>query len=125
MSRCVLLMSSTASSKVKIGLVQMAMVADPRKNVAKAQTLIADAAKQGAQVICLPEMFNTLYFCRTQDTAQFDLAEPIPGPTVEAMQKTPASPARAASMAALSASRLVWSAMSVITFITWPMPSAR
>ncbi|WP_269542993.1 carbon-nitrogen hydrolase [Cerasicoccus fimbriatus] len=71
---------------VSIGLIQMAMQAEPASNVAQARELIIEAAKQGAQVICLPEMFNTLYFCITQDTEQFDLAEPIPGPCVEAMQ---------------------------------------
>lgn len=79
-------MSATAPHTVKIGLVQMAMVAEPAQNVATAKKLVAEAAGQGAQVICLPEMFNTLYFCRTQDVAQFDLAEPIPGPSTAAMQ---------------------------------------
>ncbi len=64
----------------------MAMVAEPAANVAQAEGLVREAAAQDAQVICLPEMFNTLYFCITQDTEQFDLAEPIPGPCVEAMQ---------------------------------------
>ncbi|WP_309387859.1 carbon-nitrogen hydrolase [Cerasicoccus frondis] len=71
---------------VSIGLIQMAMTAEPADNVSRAKTLVTQAANQGAQVICLPEMFNTLYFCITQDTEQFDLAEPIPGPCVEAMQ---------------------------------------
>jgi len=83
-------MSNPAPQTVHIGLVQMAMADEPAANVARAQSLIAEAASQGAQVICLPEMFNTRYFCRTQDPAQFDLAEPIPGPTVEAMQATAA-----------------------------------
>lgn len=79
-------MSATAPQTVKIGLIQMVMVAEPQENVATAKKLIAEAAGQGAQVICLPEMFNTLYFCRTQDVDQFDLAEPIPGPSTAAMQ---------------------------------------
>ncbi len=74
------------TTTVLIGLVQMAMVAAPAQNVAMAKGLVAQAAQQGAQIVCLPEMFNTLYFCRTQDVNQFDLAEPIPGPCVEAMQ---------------------------------------
>ncbi|GHC07401.1 carbon-nitrogen hydrolase [Cerasicoccus arenae] len=79
-------MGEPNSQTVSLGLVQMAMVADPAQNVATASALVREAAAQGAQIICLPEMFNTLYFCRTQDVAQFDLAEPIPGPSVEAMQ---------------------------------------
>jgi len=51
----------------------------------KAASRIADAAKAGANVVCLPELFATEYFCRNQDHAAFDLAEPIPGPTTEAM----------------------------------------
>ncbi|MGF1450383.1 MAG: carbon-nitrogen hydrolase [Opitutales bacterium] len=47
---------------------------------------IAQAAEQGAQVICLQELFNLPYFCRVQDPALFDLAEPIPGPTTQALQ---------------------------------------
>ncbi|WP_309396615.1 carbon-nitrogen hydrolase [Cerasicoccus maritimus] len=79
-------MATQESRTVSIGLIQMAMVAEPAANVAQAEGLVREAAAQDAQVICLPEMFNTLYFCITQDTEQFDLAEPIPGPCVEAMQ---------------------------------------
>ncbi len=68
-----------------IGLIQMA----PEKTVAasleKAAGRVADAARAGANVVCLPELFATEYFCRTQDHDAFDLAEPIPGPTTEAM----------------------------------------
>jgi len=69
----------------RLGLIQMA----PEKTVAdsleKAAALVADAGRAGANVVCLPELFATAYFCRNQDHAAFDLAEPIPGPTTEAM----------------------------------------
>jgi N-carbamoylputrescine amidase len=61
----------------------MAMTADPAANLAQAVAGVRLAAARGAQVVCLPEMFRTLYFCRTQDPAFFDLAEDIPGPVTE------------------------------------------
>ena len=68
-----------------LALVQMS----PEKTVAgslkKAAARVAEAAGRGAQVVCLPELFATPYFCRNQDHAVFDLAEPIPGPTTAAM----------------------------------------
>jgi N-carbamoylputrescine amidase len=71
--------------KFKIGLVQMRCTADPKENLATAERMVKEAAKKGAQVICLPEFFRSLYFCQTEDPANFDLAEPIPGPTTKAM----------------------------------------
>ena len=59
----------------------MAMGPDPEANLQKALDRVAAAAAQGAQVVCLPELFQTQYFCQREDTALFDLAEPIPGPT--------------------------------------------
>src|ERR1700677_4637615 len=53
---------------------------EPEQNLAKALERIADAAGRGAQVVCLPELFQTQYFCQREDHALFDLAEPIPGP---------------------------------------------
>src|SRR5688572_19864270 len=70
-----------------IGIVQDHADADVARNVDRAQRLVRDAARQGAQIICLKELFNSLYFCKTQQCDRFDLAEPIPGPTTEAMQK--------------------------------------
>jgi len=68
-----------------LGLIQMA----PEKTVAasleKATSRIADAARAGANVVCLPELFATPYFCRTQNHDAFDLAESLPGPTTHAM----------------------------------------
>jgi N-carbamoylputrescine amidase len=59
--------------------------ADPADNLRRACDALRDAAGKGAQVACLPELFRTQYFCQTQNPATFDLAEPIPGPTTEAL----------------------------------------
>src|SRR6185295_9672413 len=67
------------------GLVQMAMTADPRENLQRALALVEQAAASGAQVICLPELFASQYFCQREDPALFDLAETIPGPSTEAL----------------------------------------
>jgi N-carbamoylputrescine amidase len=71
--------------KFKIALVQMRCSEDPADNVARALERIWDAARDGAQLVCLPELFRTQYFCQIEDHAFFDLAEPIPGPTSEAL----------------------------------------
>jgi N-carbamoylputrescine amidase len=65
----------------RIGLVQMACGPDPRQNLAHASEMVREAAGRGAQIVCLPELFLTQYFCQREDAALFDLAEPIPGPT--------------------------------------------
>jgi len=77
--------SATMSEKFNVGLVQMACGPDPDANVAKAVAQVKEAARQGAQVVCLPELFRTQYFCQREDAGLFDLAEPIPGPTTEAL----------------------------------------
>ncbi|MBP9732984.1 MAG: carbon-nitrogen hydrolase [Candidatus Omnitrophica bacterium] len=64
---------------VRIGLVQMRMDADKETNLARAAKFIRQAAAKKAQIICLPEMFQTEYFCRTEDKRNFDLADTIPG----------------------------------------------
>ena len=71
------------SEKFKVGLVQMAMSADPGENLEKAAALVADAARKGAQVVCLPELYRSRYFCQREDQALFDLAETVPGPSTE------------------------------------------
>jgi N-carbamoylputrescine amidase len=58
---------------------------DPEDNLRRAVIKVQEAAKSGAQIICLPELFRTQYFCQREDTALFDLAEPILGPTTEAL----------------------------------------
>ena len=67
--------------KFTVALVQMSCGPEPADNLAKALDRVADAAKLGAEVVCLPELFQTQYFCQREDAALFDLAEAIPGPT--------------------------------------------
>jgi N-carbamoylputrescine amidase len=69
-----------------IGLIQDHASGDRQDNIARASTLIRDAAARGAQIICLKELFDAPYFCMAQQADRFDLAEPIPGPTVAVMQ---------------------------------------
>jgi N-carbamoylputrescine amidase len=59
----------------------MSATPDPAQNLDRAIDRLRDAASKGAQIVCLPELFQTQYFCQREDTALFDLAEPIPGPT--------------------------------------------
>ena len=73
--------------KVKIGLVQMSMDNDKEKNVKKAIKMIKKAAKAGAQIIALPELFNTLYFCNIEKGNFTQWAEEIPGKTTELLSK--------------------------------------
>ena len=68
-----------------IGLVQMAMSADPAANLEKAIAKVAEARAAGAALVCLPELFRSQYFAQREDAALFDLAEPVPGPTTEAL----------------------------------------
>jgi N-carbamoylputrescine amidase len=68
-------------SKTKIALVQMKMSSDPKKNIQNAVDKINSAAKKGAKVICLPELFMTKYFCQVESHKNFNLAEKIPGPS--------------------------------------------
>src|SRR3954447_10331961 len=64
-----------------IAAIQMKVAPDRETNLAAAEAAIAAAAKQGAEVVCLPELFTGFYFCQKEDAALFDLAEPIPGPS--------------------------------------------
>jgi N-carbamoylputrescine amidase len=68
-----------------VGLVQMSCAADPAENLERAAVSIRQAAARGAQIVCLPELFRSPYFCREQDAAHFDLAEPVPGPATDAL----------------------------------------
>ena len=74
-----------APSKFTVGLVQMSMTADPQANLDKAISRIREAAKRGATLVCLPELFRTLYIGQREDHALFNLAEPVPGPTTQAL----------------------------------------
>jgi N-carbamoylputrescine amidase len=75
-----------APSSFRIGIVQDHATRDIRTNVARAESHIRHAARKGAQIVCLKELFNAPYFCKSEQTDRFDLAEPIPGPTTERMQ---------------------------------------
>ncbi len=70
-----------------LALVQMSCEQKPDANLKKAIARIADAAKQGAQIVCLQELFRSQYFCQTEDIQLFKLAENIPGPSTEALGK--------------------------------------
>jgi N-carbamoylputrescine amidase len=66
----------------------MSATPDPENNLQRALDKVQDAAKKGAQIVCLPELFQTQYFCQREDAALFDLAEPIPGPTTKKLAET-------------------------------------
>ncbi len=72
---------------VNIGLVQMRCTADPEFNMATAEAGIRAAAAQGAQIVCLPELFRSLYFCQSENHDFFALAEPVPGPSTGRLSK--------------------------------------
>ena len=74
-----------APQRFRVGLVQMAMSKEPAENTAKAVEHVREAARQGAQVVCLPELYRSPYFCQKEDPDLFDLAEPVPGPSTEAL----------------------------------------
>ena len=75
-------------NNLTIALVQMSCGAVPQENLVAAVTKVEEAARRGAKIVCLPELFRSQYFCQTEDTALFDLAEPVPGPSTEALGKT-------------------------------------
>jgi N-carbamoylputrescine amidase len=77
-------------SKVKIGTVQMSCVADKPTNLAKAIEQVREAAKKGAQIVCLQELFTSLYFCDEENYDNFALAESIPGPSTDELSKVAA-----------------------------------
>jgi N-carbamoylputrescine amidase len=70
-------------SKVKVGLVQMSCSGDAKSNMDKAIAGIKDAAAKGANIVCLQELFTSLYFCDVEDYENFKLAEPVPGPSTD------------------------------------------
>jgi N-carbamoylputrescine amidase len=73
--------TANLTKTIRIGLVQMACGPILEENLEKAVHFIREAAEQGAQLVCLQELFRSQYFCQVEDVARFDLAEPIPGPT--------------------------------------------
>jgi len=75
------------TDQVRVALVQMSCVENPQENLAKAQERIREAAAGGANIVCLQELFTTLYFCQTEEYEPFGYAEPIPGPSTAALQE--------------------------------------
>jgi N-carbamoylputrescine amidase len=79
--------SRTSSGQPVVGLVQMTCDEQPARNLKKAIARIGEAAKGGATIVCLQELFRSQYFCQREDTALFALAEPIPGPSTQAIAR--------------------------------------
>ncbi|MDA0875320.1 MAG: acyltransferase, partial [Bacteroidetes bacterium] len=80
-------MSNTSRISPRIAALQFSCTADPAENLARAEALSREAASQGANLICLPELFLTRYFCQTESVDLFELAEPVPGPTSAHFEK--------------------------------------
>ncbi len=72
------------SSRFAVALVQLAVGPDVGENLRHAASMVEEAGRRGADVVCLPELFRSQYFCQKEDVARFDLAEPMPGPSTEA-----------------------------------------
>jgi len=92
--------AGSKTRKYKVGLIQMNMGPDPEANLASALGKVREAARLGANVICLPELFQAQYFCQREDTQLFNLAEAIPGPGTAAIGDV-AREARAVVIASL------------------------
>ena len=69
--------------ELKIGILQQHNIADTKKNIERLAENITDLAQRGAELVVLQELHNSLYFCQTEDVNNFDLAEPIPGPSTD------------------------------------------
>ena len=80
-------MKRSASSEIKLGLIQTDVSANPDANLKKTLALVERAAKSGAQIICTQELFRSQYFCQSEDHKHFELAEKIPGPSTDAFRK--------------------------------------
>ncbi len=76
-----------ARHQLSLGLIQMSCGPQPEANLEKALTLVRQAAQSGAQIVCLPELFRSQYFCQREDPSLFDLAEPIPGPSTDRLAR--------------------------------------
>jgi N-carbamoylputrescine amidase len=80
-----------AANPVPVALIQMRCEADAASNLDKACARIEDAARSGARIVCLQELFRSRYFCQSEDAGRFALAEAVPGPTTEALCKLAAA----------------------------------
>ena len=80
-------MTNNSGRTTKVALVQMRCAPEPEANLARAIQFIGEAADEGAQIVCLPELFRSQYFCQSEDHAYFSLAESIPGPSTEPLTK--------------------------------------
>ena len=69
-----------------VGIIQDSVAATPGETLDRAVARVREAARGGAQIVCLQEMFNSHYFCQSQNSERFDIAEPIPGPATDRMQ---------------------------------------
>src|SRR6185369_2540342 len=78
---------SEPSKPFTIGLIQDHATGDAAANLARTEQLVREAARRGAQIVCLKELFNAPYFCKSQQSERFDLAEAIPRPTTDAMTR--------------------------------------
>jgi N-carbamoylputrescine amidase len=76
---------SQMNDKFVLGLVQMRSTFDAAENLSRAVEKIREAAKRGAQVACMDELFHSQYFCRTENPDLFNLAESLPGPTTDVL----------------------------------------
>jgi Predicted amidohydrolase len=74
-------------AKVNVGIVQMSCTNNKQANLDKAIDKVKEAASKGAQIVCLQELFTSLYFCDEEDYDNFRLAEPVPGPSTDALSK--------------------------------------
>ena len=72
-------------SEIRVALIQSTAAAEPQKNRSRTLERIREAAAGGAQVVCTQELYASRYFCQSEESANFDLAEPIPGPTTETL----------------------------------------
>src|ERR1700736_3662365 len=81
-----------AENITRVALVQMRCGTDPEKNFSRTIDFIRDAAKKGAAIVCLPELFRSQYFCQTEDHKNFELAEEIPGRSTSALAELAGEP---------------------------------
>jgi N-carbamoylputrescine amidase len=81
------MIKKAGANTVTVGLVQMSCEQKPQANLKKAIARIGEAAKKGAQIVCLQELFRSPYFCQTEDIELFKLAETIPGPTTDSLSR--------------------------------------